>query len=224
MIALDPDHEACAAVSKRSKTVVCEPSRTERSSMSNWQVVHDSIRAGDIASAITALEGFIAKQDANKFSCLLTDSFSNSPGAVLDMLNSFIEANDERFDVKAVYLEMNGFGINYDEWFFSPFAYDSYSSKSDVTDWLGDWQSPEEIQVTLIGMESSQRAFAWYHEEEIWRSQRDFKPIYDASELLIVAKFMAFVESAIKSGKLVKPIPLLATAHDFYKSVARFDP
>jgi hypothetical protein len=192
--------------------------------MSNWQVVHDSIRAGEIAGAITALEAFLAKQGANKFSCLLTESFSNSPGAVLDKLNRFIGSNNERFDVKAVYLEMNGFGINYDEWFFNPFAYDSDPSKADDTDWLSDWQSPDEIQITLRGMESSQQAFAWYHEGEIWRSQRDFQPIYHASELLIVTKFMAFVESVIKSGQLVKPIPVLATAHDFYESMVRFDP
>jgi len=89
-------------------------------SMSNWQVVHDAIHAGNVASAITALEAFLAKQDANKFSCLLNESFSNSPRAVLDKLNSFIESNNEQFDVKALYLEMNGFGINYDEWFFAP--------------------------------------------------------------------------------------------------------
>ena len=192
--------------------------------MSNWQVVHDAIHAGNVASAITALEAFLAKQDANKFSCLLNESFSNSPRAVLDKLNSFIESNNEQFDVKALYLEMNGFGINYDEWFFSPFAYDSYSSNSNDMEWRSDWQSPDEIQITLLGMESSQQAFAWYHQEQIWRSQRDFPPIYKASKLLIVAKFMAFVQSVIKSGKLVKPIPVLATAHDFYESVARFVP
>ena len=107
--------------------------------MSNWQVVHDAIHAGNVASAITALEAFLAKQDANKFSCLLNESFSNSPSAVLDKLNSFIESNNEQFDVKALYLEMNGFGINYDEWFFSPFAYDSYSSNSNDMEWRSDW-------------------------------------------------------------------------------------
>jgi hypothetical protein len=192
--------------------------------MPDWQVVHDSIGAGDLAGAITALEAFLAKQDANKFSCLLSESFSNSPAAVLDKLNRFIEANNERFDVQAIYLEMNGFDINYDEWFFSPFAYDNYPSKTDDTGWLGDWQSPEEIQIRLLGMESSQQAFAWYHEEKIWQSQRDFRPTYEASQLLIVAKFMAFVESVIKSGKLAKPIPVLATAHDHYESLARFEP
>jgi len=192
--------------------------------MSNWQVVHDAIHAGNVASAITALEAFLAKQDANKFSCLLNESFSNSPSAVLDKLNSFIESNNEQFDVKALYLEMNGFGINYDEWFFAPLPMTAIHQIPMIWNGAVTGQSPDEIQITLLGMESSQQAFAWYHQEQIWRSQRDFQPIYKASELLIVAKFMAFVQSVIKSGKLVKPIPVLATAHDFYESVARFVP
>jgi hypothetical protein len=80
--------------------------------MSDWQLVHDSIRDSDIAGAITTLETFIANHDSQRFSCLLRESFSNSPSTVLADVNRFIRANDKQFDVKAVYLEMNGFEIN----------------------------------------------------------------------------------------------------------------
>jgi hypothetical protein len=177
--------------------------------MSDWQLVHDSIRDSDIAGAITTLETFIANHDSQRFSCLLRESFSNSPSTVLADVNRFIRANDKQFDVKAVYLEMNGFEINYDEWFFNPFAYSSYSSDFDDMEWSSDWQSPDWPQITLFGMESSQEAFAWYHEQRIWESQRDFKPIYEASLLLIAVRFMAFVGTVIKSN--LQTIPVLAT-------------
>jgi hypothetical protein len=193
-------------------------------SMSLRQIVHDNFRQRNIARAIAELEAFIANQNSQEFSCLPKESFSNSPSSILAEVNRFIRANCKQFDMKAVYLEMNGFGINYDEWFFNPFGYRDYSRDYEDTEWLSDWQSSEWPQVVLHGMKSSQQAFAWYHEERIWESQPQFEPIYEASSLLIVARFTMLIGDAIRSGKLAKPIPVLATAHDFYDFVARYEP
>jgi hypothetical protein len=38
--------------------------------------------------------------------------------------NRFISSSERGFPVKAVYLEMNGFDLNYDRWYFDYFAYD----------------------------------------------------------------------------------------------------
>jgi hypothetical protein len=190
--------------------------------MSHWQSVDQYFRRNDIVGAVAMLENFILERPAQRFSCLPGASFSNPHSAIIGELNRLIEASQKRFDVKAIYLEMNGFDINYDRWYFDLFAYSTYSPNVDDTEWLCDWHSDNWPQVELSGMASAQEAFAWYHDERVWRSQPEFKPVYEAAMLLVMAKFAAFVGSVLKSGRLVKAIPILATAHDF-ESVARYE-
>ena len=91
--------------------------------------------------------------------------------------------NNTKFDVKAVYLEMNGFDINYDRWYCDFFAYSCYEPDVEKTDWLCEWQSGDWPQYELLGLESAQEAFAWYHGQRIWKSQPEFLPVYEASML-----------------------------------------
>ena len=191
--------------------------------MSHWQVVYDHFKNNNVAPAISQLEEFISSHDAQKFACVGGASFLNPPSSVLAELNRFIEANEKQFDVKSVYFEMNGFDINYDRWYFDLFAYSSYSPKFDDTDWLCEWQSAPWPEFELTGMAAAQEAFAWYHEKRIWKSQPDFKPIYEAAMLLIMAKFAGYVGSALRAGHLAKSIPILVTAHGF-ESIARYEP
>jgi len=191
--------------------------------MSHWQAVYDHFKNNNVAGAISQLEEFISTHDAQKFACVVGASFLNPSSSVLAELNRFVEANEKQFDVKAVYVEMNGFDINYDRWYFDLFAYSSYSPNGDDTEWLCEWQSDHWPEIELTGMASAQEAFAWYHEQCIWKSQPDLKPIYEAAMLLIMAKFAGFVGSVLKAGHFTKPIPILATAHGF-ESVARYEP
>jgi hypothetical protein len=191
--------------------------------MSLWLSVHEHIKNKNIAGAISLLEDFISSHDAQRFSCLLGASFSNPTTFVQDEINRFIESNEKRFDVKAIYLEMNGFDINYDRWYFDVFAYSTYAPNFDDTAWLCEWQSNSWPEIRLCGMDSAQEAFAWYHEQHIWDSQPELNPVYEAAMLLVMTKFAAFVGSVLKAGHLVKPIPVLATAHGF-ESVARYEP
>lgn len=191
--------------------------------MSHWQAVYDHFKNNNVAGAISQLEEFIASQDAQKFACVVGASFSNPPSSVLDELNRFIDAHQKQFDVKSVYVEMNGFDINYDRWYFDLFAYSNYSPDFNDTEWLSEWQSGPWPEIELTGMASAQEAFAWYHEQRIWKSQPEFKPIYEAAMLLIMAKFAGFVGSVLKAGHLTKHIPVLVTAHGF-ESVSRYEP
>jgi len=191
--------------------------------MSHWQAVYDHFKNNNVAGAVSQLQEFISNNDAQKFSCVVGASFLNPPSSVLDELNRFIEANQKHFDVKAIYVEMNGFDVNYDRWYFDLFAYSSLSPNFDDTEWLCEWQSAPWPSIELIGMASAQEAFAWYHEQRIWESQPDFKPIYEAAMLLIMAKFAGFVGSVLTTGHLAKSIPVLVTAHGF-ESIARYEP
>lgn len=169
------------------------------------------------------LEEYLSTQDTQKFSSLMGAQFTTPRADVLTELNRFIDACSSQFDVQAVYVEMNGFDINYDCWYFDLFAYSTYSDDFDDTEWLCDWQSGPWAETELQGMESGQSAFSWYHEEQIWESRPDLKAVYDASMLLVMAKFCAFIGEVLASGTLCKNIPVLVTAHGF-DSVARFEP
>jgi hypothetical protein len=191
--------------------------------MSLWQSVHDSFEKKNISGAVVLLERFVETHSADRFSCLPSMHFENPQDEVLGEINRFIEANQSNFNVEAIYIEMNGFDINYDRWYFDLFAYSSYAPDFNDIGWLCDWQSADWPEVELTGTKAAQEAFAWYHDEKIWEAQPDLKQVYDASMLLVMAKFAEFIGSALDSGKLLKPIPVLVTAHGF-ESVARYVP
>jgi hypothetical protein len=191
--------------------------------ISHWEAVHEYLKDNKVSDAISQLEEFISTHNAQKFACVVGASFLNSPISVLAEINRFIEANEKQFDVKAVYAEMNGFDINYDRWFFDLFAYSNYSPNFDDAEWLCDWQSAHWPEIELTGMASVQEAFAWYHEQRIWKSQPEFKPIYEAAMLLVMVKFTSFIGTALGAGSLAKPIPILATAHEF-ESIVHYKP
>jgi len=191
--------------------------------MSDWQIVDDYFRNNNVSGAISYLSGFLSADDSQRFACIPDASFANPPSSALAEINRFIEANEKKYEVKAVYLEMNGFDINHERWYFDLFAYSSYSSNFDDIDWLCNWQSDQWPEIDLTGMTSAQEAFAWYHNERIWKSQPELKPVYEASMLLITAKFAQLIGTALEAGKLFKPVPVLATAHGF-ESVVRYEP
>jgi len=191
--------------------------------MSLWQSVHECFAKQNISGAVVLLEKFIGSYDAKRFASLPGTCFTNPPSDVLGEINRFIEANQSSFNVEAIYLEMNGFDINYDRWYFDLFAYASYSPDFDDNEWLCDCQSAGWPAIELVGAKAAQEAFAWYHDEEIWDSQPDLKPVYEASMLLIMAKFAEFIGSVLSTGQLTRPVPVLVTAHGF-ESVARYVP
>ena len=117
---------------------------------------------------------------------------------------------------------MNGFDINPDRWYFDFFAYTEYGSDPDDLEWLCDWESPTWKDVTLEGLEAVQADFDWYHSNEIW-NDKTFESAYDVSLLLVMCKYVALIESSLRSGARTKSIPVLATAHDF-DIVGRFPP
>jgi hypothetical protein len=179
-----------------------------------WQMVDRKFRESQIVSAIQSLEAMLAKEPTTRFKGLLGAHFTNPPSFILAAINEFIRSCQERFDVKAAYLEMNGFDINYDRWYFDFFGYSEYGANPDNVEWLCYWQSENWPSVTLTGLEPIQRDFQWYDEMEIWRGQ-DYKKTTDLAHLLVMAKFVDLIETALQSGERAKPIPILATAHDF---------
>ena len=187
-----------------------------------YEIVDARFRASDINGAITLLEEMLTAEKCDRFSCLVGECFTNSPEGVLAYLNKFISNCKSEFPIQSVYLEMNGFDINYSLWFFSPFGYESYESDYDDLDWLSDWQSDDSEIMPLTGLETVQADYAWYHEERD-KSNNSYTHAYDIATLLVMVKFVALIQVALSCGALQKSIPVLASAHDF-DIIGRFIP
>jgi hypothetical protein len=187
-----------------------------------WKAIDKRFRNSDIDGAIRSLEGLLSKEVVGHFKELIGLQFSNSPSSVLSEINKFVRACERSFDLKAVYLEMNGFDINYDRWYFDSFGYEKYGEGLDDSEWLCEWQSEDWKRVRLRGLEKIQKDFEWYHTREIWKDKK-YKRAYELALLLVMAKYVSLIQAALGSGKLVKPVPILATAHDF-DIIGRFIP
>jgi hypothetical protein len=186
------------------------------------QTVDSYLKSGDIAGAAAHLESLLRAENSDRFASVADTRFSNSPESVLEHVNSFIAACGSQFDVQAVYLEMNGFDINYDCWYFDSFAYSEYSDDPDDLEWLCNWPSPNWDTLTLTGLEQTQDDFRWYMENKVYE-QKTHETAEEIAVLLVMVRFVQLVQSALKSGTLVAVVPLLATAHDF-DMLGRFTP
>lgn len=124
-----------------------------------WNMIDKKFRHSDIRGAVSSLEKKLSKEPTDSFKGLIGKEFSNSPLSILTEINKFIRAWDRSFDIKAVYLEMNGFDINYDRWYFDLFGYDRYEENPMDLEWLCKWQSEDWKQIRLIGLESIQKEF-----------------------------------------------------------------
>lgn len=179
-----------------------------------WKTVDSYLRANDVETAATELESRLSDVASDRFLSLVESQFTNRPSEVLAHINQFADACQARFNVKAVYLEMNGFDINYDRWYFDSFAYSEYSDDIDDLDWLCDWSSPDWEQFTLHGLEEAQEDFRWYMENKIYEG-KTHDAEREIATLLVMVRFVQLIRSALNAGTMHCPFPVLATAHDF---------
>src|SRR3954453_17388907 len=107
------------------------------------EAIDAKFRKSDVRGAIETLEKLLAKEKGERFKGLLGASFNNSPRSILSAINKFLDACGKEFDPKAVYLEMNGFDINPERWYFDSFAYAEYGADPQDLEWLCNWQSPD---------------------------------------------------------------------------------
>jgi len=187
-----------------------------------WQQVEANFKKGDFSVTIRNLEKLLSAENITQFKGLIGVEFTNPPEAILQKINNFISFCNSSFEIQAVYLEMNGFSINPECWFFDFFGYTQYSNDQEDLDWLSDWQSSYWPSVTLTGLEAVQADFEWYHDNKIYNDD-NFSTAYEISEFLVLSKYVELISRAIRSDPLIKSIPVLATAHD-YDAIGRFEP
>ena len=187
-----------------------------------WEKVDAFVRGDDLDSAVQYLEERLARCESPRFKSLLRADFKNAGTEIAHNINEFVAFCQKRFDIKAVYLEMNGFTINPDRWFFDSFGYDKYVEDPDDLGWLSEPSSEDWPQVTLIGLEDVQKDYAWYSNESGYED-KSAETAEEYSALLVGCRFAQLIERAVKTKGIKTNTPILATAHDF-EVIPRFFP
>lgn len=187
-----------------------------------WKDIDNFIIQGKLDEAITRLESNLAACKSDRFKSLIGANFTNDPLQIANEINKFIASCERNFDVRSIYLEMNGFDINTKRWYFDFFAYDTYNEDQDDLDWLSDWDSRGWPKFTLVGLEETQKDFDWYSNaagyEDILAKEAE-----EYAVLLVMVKFVRLIEAVVATRKIIKKVPILATAHDF-DIIPRFMP
>jgi hypothetical protein len=117
--------------------------------------------------------------------------------------------------LETLYLEMNGFAINPNQWHCNMFGYKKAGDIWDL-DWLAEWDAEHPDRFVLIGMEPLQEAFAelFAHNQTLGIELAE-----EIAEHLVTARFMQLVAAAHLAAKHLYPalagLPIFATAHDW---------
>jgi len=146
------------------------------------------------------------------FNSLIELDFTNSRDQIQNSISTFYSECNKLFDVKAIYLEMNGFDINPNRWFFDFFGYANLPQDGDSLDWLAYWQSPDYPSMTLSGLESIQSLYFNYVTKKLYKDD-DKKFNEELATLLVMAKFCKLIAESTNDMNL--GVDIYATAHDF---------
>jgi hypothetical protein len=134
-------------------------------------------------------------------------NIKNNPIQAAAHIDLFIQMQSKRFEIKAIYLELNDFSINTDKWYFDLFAYDNYGGHEDY-DWLSNWKSGEYPSMKIKGLEKIQNVY----KKEI-ELNKSFSDVFALIDLIIIIKFQMYIKSSIKYLKHFIA-PILVSAHD----------
>lgn len=128
---------------------------------------------------------------------------------------------DEELDIKALYLEMNSFTTQYDQWFLHLLAYESLVNRDNL-DWLADFSGESEKTFTITGFEALQETNKTYMQTEGYRNDQ-LRQACELQEYLILLRVQELVKQTIQDNKGKAPwadIPVLVGAHDYEDLIA----
>jgi len=173
------------------------------------------LRAGDLYTCEVEASKVLQSLPDSPFHIITSLAITNDPKKTAGHFDKFFQSESARFDVKAVYTEMNGFSINPECWYCDLFAYEKDGGLDDF-DWLSYWQSDFFRGISIIGLEPLQSVYASdaFHDEQ-------FNDAASLAGLVVIAKFQRFIQQATSLMSALKA-PLYVTAHD-YDYIARLD-
>jgi hypothetical protein len=172
---------------------------------------------GKVERCIELLEDGLRSIKRTPYHRVLGKDFLRQTDDLARRLISFHKgAAAEKLKLAAIYLEMNGFTHNTDEWHCHLFGYERAGDVRDLG-WLSAWDAEPTPHgcFVLEGMESVQETFA-----ELFG--KDKQPLHvklsgEITMYLVTARFMQLVAAAHKTARRryqgLRKLSVLATAH-----------
>lgn len=159
---------------------------------------------GDLPGAIAFISEKMRELPQGPFDVALELEITSAPEKVAAWFRSCLAAAGEVEPVRAAYVELNGFDINTDVWYFDFLAFREDPGFDDGVGYSDGWHWASEESFSLEGLEPLQRVFA--DNRELIRTNAG---VYAA--LLVLLKYFALVDAATK---LLSPrdFPLAAGA------------
>jgi hypothetical protein len=172
---------------------------------------------GKLEQCIAYFENGLRSLKPTPYHAVLGKSFLHEREELAEWVTEFArKADAEKVGLKALYLEMNGFTINPDEWHCNLFGYKTAGDIWDL-DWLSGWDAEQRERFVLTGMEDVQQAYA-----DLFAGEDQPLAVRLAEEVtdhLVTARFMQLVGAAHELAKArftgLDGMPVLATAHDW---------
>ncbi|MEM6845370.1 MAG: hypothetical protein AAF632_24370 [Bacteroidota bacterium] len=173
----------------------------------------------DVTSCILLVERSLTDYRSSDFYKIVGQNLLHQAKYLKNYLDSFMETISLGESTKAIYAEMNGFSINYDQWYIDFFAFEALGDMEDL-DWLADWEEGNESESPFIieGLEPIQNIYKNYHENKLWKNPHDRK-VAELCELAVVLKLQELIKKVIEMGKSENAswasMPTFVTAHDY---------
>lgn len=183
--------------------------------------VYRGVYAGKLDAVISDLVNRLGDTDDTPFKEARRSTFNMTPAQVHGWLQEMASALSEETALAFMYVEMNGFDINYDRWFCDAFG---YSREIEITDPFEDGTETDDAlsgvdaelhwnrALTLTGMELMQEAFRWWNEET--DSSGGYSYASDVGGLLVQCRFLSLMKDGRAAGALSPDVPIAAATHD----------
>ncbi len=172
---------------------------------------------GKLEECIEFLESGLRAIQPTPYHCVLGKTFLAQTENMAEWLSDFCrQGASEGLSFATVYLEMNAFTINPNQWHCNLFGY-KVAGTIWKRDWLSKWDIEPKERFVLQGMEPVQRAFADLFLDT--SQPLGVKLAEEVSKHLVTARFMQLVASAHEAVKsrfeALVGLPVLASAHDW---------
>lgn len=176
------------------------------------------IQTGQIETAIRETETQLGELPNSDFHYVIGKDLLHlkAPLAAYFKYCYTIMKEDEELEVKALYLEMNSFTTQYDQWFLHLLAYESVANR-DNPDWLADFAGESPKTLTITGFEPLQEANKQYMQTEGYRNDQ-LRQACELHEYLVILRVQELVLQTINDNKgkaAWAGIPVLVGAHDY---------
>ena len=180
--------------------------------------IESLIQAGQIEEAIKQAETALSELPQTDFHKVIGKDLLHLQPILTKFFTNFYETilEEEETEMKAIYVEMNSFSVQYEHWFVHLLSYDTRPDTGN-TDWLQEFTGESEKNLTITGYEALQEANAQYMKTEGYRDN-ERRQACELHEYLVILRLQELVKHTVASqkGKAAwASVPVFVTAHDF---------